>query len=106
LGDAFDAYEAEIAAARQVQYGSQEEADAASVSLTPKRFDWLLEVALGERGLTIDDMGAYARLNPNFFMEQQRLYWGRLDQLSVSAATIPDMVQEAEPEQISMLDSE
>ena len=91
LDEAFSTYEAEIQNALRLEYNSEAEAEAVSLSLSPRRFDYLLEKALQSRGTSTDQLAAYADQNPDFFHTQQQRYWGHLHMLHRAAESVASM---------------
>jgi hypothetical protein len=81
LREAFTRYEDAINAVRGDEFASEAEAEAVARTLSPAYFDGLLASALAKRGLTVDDLGTFAREHEEFFVEQQARYAGRLEQL-------------------------
>ena len=98
LEEAFSQYEAEIRNALNLEYSSRAEAEAVSISLSPRRFDYLLAQALRARGTTTDHLASFAESNPRFFHGQQQRYWGHLQMLHRAAESVALMGPEpAEP---------
>ena len=91
LDEAFSRYEAEIQNALRLEYNSDAEAEAVSLSLSPRRFDYLLEQALQTRGTSTDELAAYADQNPSFFQTQQQRYQGHLHMLHRAAESVASM---------------
>jgi hypothetical protein len=105
LDEAFARYEAEVRAALRLDYGSEVEAQAVAQTLDAHRFDMHLDAALRAQGLTVADLGAFAKAHPDFFHAQQRRHWGRLEQLRGALTAMVDRVGATDeaPAQVSML---
>jgi hypothetical protein len=89
LREAFDVYADEVYTAALFDYGSVAEAEAVVRTLSDTRFDYQLEQALVRRGLSTRALARFADKNPVFFHAQQRLHWGKLQELEATLASIP-----------------
>jgi hypothetical protein len=88
IDEAFELYEAEVTAALDPIYESDEEAEAVARTYTGLRFDAHLDVALARRGLTEGDLGRYALSHPQFAESLREAHAGKLQALEQAAADI------------------
>jgi hypothetical protein len=93
LKEAFEVYADEVYSAALFDYTSLPEAEAVVRTLSGRHFDHLLEQALARRGLTVQGLAHFAETHPAFFHEQQRLHWGKLQELEAVLASIPAKVK-------------
>jgi hypothetical protein len=89
LRDAFEVYADEVYTAALFDYTSVAEAEAVVRTLSGNRFDHQLAAALERRGLSVAGLARFADEHPAFFHEQQKLHWGKLQELEATLASIP-----------------
>ncbi len=102
LAEAFDAYEAEVSTASTLTYASQAEADAVMRTFAAMRLDYQLKHALALRNLTLSGFAGYAQANPDFFHAQQRMHWGRMEQIQKNVDALALRVQPSDVQMASL----
>lgn len=93
LDDAFGAYADEVYTAALLDYSSVAEAEAVVRTLSGQHFDTVLVESLQKRGLSMAGLATFAEGHANFFHDQQRLHWGKLQTLEATLASLPSRVK-------------
>ncbi len=96
LAEAFNNYESDVRTASALTYASEAEAVAVARTLSAPRLDFELRQALGRRNLTLSGFAGYAQTHSEFFHSQQRLHWGRMDQIQKTVDSLALRVEPAD----------
>jgi len=88
LDEAFDRYDAEVAAAERMEFATEAEAQAVARTLAPRRFDVLLAASLQARGLSRRGLNVHAAHHPGFASAQEARFSGRLAGIEQRASAL------------------